>query len=126
MFGKRQPAMETVIGSGTFVSGELNSKGTVRIDGTLEGRVRADWIVVGQSGTVGGSITCRGVIVGGKTEGTIHANELVDIKEKGEVVGDIYTLRLAVSEGGTFEGHSYMNRTKEVERGGVLPFAHEK
>jgi cytoskeletal protein CcmA (bactofilin family) len=65
------------------------------------------------------------MIVGGKVEGTVHATELVDIKASGETLGDIYTLRLAVSEGGVFEGRSYMNKAKEADNRAVLPFLSE-
>jgi len=125
MFARKQPAVETVIGAGSFVRGELTSKGTARIDGTFEGRVRADWIIVGESRVICGTIVCRGMIVGGKVEGTVHATELVDIKASGETLGDIYTLRLAVSEGGVFEGRSYMNKAKEADNRAVLPFLSE-
>ncbi len=126
MFGKRQPAMETIIGEGTFFSGELSSKGTVRIDGALEGRIRADCIIVGDSGTIVGNVVCRGMVLGGKIEGTVHAAELVDIKANGSLFGEVHAARLAVSEGGAIEGHSYMNKTKETQEKGVLPFPSEK
>ncbi len=125
MFVKRQAAIETVIGAGSTVRGELKSEATVRIDGMFEGRVRADCVVIGQAGTVLGNIVCRAISVGGKIEGTVHAGELVDIKGTGEIIGDIYTLRLAVSEGGVMEGRSYMSRGRETERSSVLPFAVE-
>jgi cytoskeletal protein CcmA (bactofilin family) len=98
----------------------------MRIDGGFEGRVRADWIIVGESGVIGGTIVCRGMIVGGKVEGTVHAGELVDIKTTGFVSGDIYAPRLAISEGGLFEGHSYMSKTRETENRSVLPLVSEK
>ena len=126
MFASRQPAIDTMIGAGSFIRGEVTSKGTVRIDGTFEGRVRADWVIVGESGVIMGAVACRGMIVGGKVEGTAHAGELVDIKTTGAFSGDIYSPRLAVSEGGLFEGHSYMNKTREAENRGVLPFVAEK
>jgi cytoskeletal protein CcmA (bactofilin family) len=126
MFAKRQPAVETVVGAGTTTRGEMNSKGTVRIDGRLEGRIRADWVFVGTPGIVAGDVVCRGMVVGGKVEGSVHAGELVDIKEHGQITGDIYTLKLCVSEGGVLEGHSYMAKSKEGEHKGVLPFASEK
>jgi cytoskeletal protein CcmA (bactofilin family) len=126
MFGKQQRAMETIIGEGTCFTGELSSKGTIRIDGALEGRIRADWIIVGDSGAIAGNAVCRGVIVGGKIEGIVHAVELVDIRAKGSIPGEIHTARLAVSEGGAFEGQSYMSKAQEGERKGVLPFANEK
>jgi hypothetical protein len=39
------------------------------------------------------------------------------------VTGDVYAPRLAVSEGGVPEGHSYMREGRQPERGSVLPFA---
>jgi cytoskeletal protein CcmA (bactofilin family) len=126
VFTKKQPAMETIIGVGSVTRGDLSTKGTVRIDGTLEGRIRADWIFIGTPGVVNGDIVCRGMVVGGKVEGSVHAGELVDIKENGQVTGDIYTSKLAVSEGAILEGHSYMSQAKGVEHKGVLPFISEK
>jgi cytoskeletal protein CcmA (bactofilin family) len=126
MLIKRQPVMETIIGIDSTIRGDLNSKGTLRIDGTVEGRVRADWVVVGEAGRINGNIVCRGTIVGGKVEGIIRSSEIVDIKSKGAVLGDIYTVKLAVSEGGLFEGRSHMSREKEKEHGSVLPFLPEK
>ncbi len=125
MFGKRQQTVETIIGEGTCFTGELTSKGTIRVDGVVEGRVRADWLIVGETGVIGGNAVCRCVIVGGKIEGSVHAAELVDIKSKGSILGDIHTARLAVSEGGAFEGQSFMNKAQEAGKG-VLPFAAEK
>lgn len=126
MFVKKQAAIETIIGASSIVRGELKSEATIRIDGMFEGRVRADCIVVGEAGTILGNIVCRAISIGGKIEGTIHARELADIKASGEVTGDIYAARLAVSEGGVLEGHSYMRKGQELERGSVLPFTAER
>lgn len=118
--------MQTIVGGDSMIRGDLNSRGTLRIDGTIEGRVRADWVVVGEPGTIRGDVVCRGVVVGGKVEGTIHSSELVDIKTKGQVFGEVYTARLTVSGGGVLEGRSYMIQSKETDGSGVLPFVLEK
>ncbi len=76
MFVKKQAAIETIIGASSIVRGELKSEATIRIDGMFEGRVRADCIVVGETGTILGNIVCRAISIGGKIEGTIHAREL--------------------------------------------------
>lgn len=39
----------------------------------------------------------------------------MEIKQKGEVFGEIYTTNLIIMEGGVFEGHSYMQRSRELE-----------
>ena len=104
--GKKHPKLEVVIGSESVVRGELTSKGTVRIDGGFEGTISADCTIIGESGRVVGDITGKQLIIGGKITGNIRVTELVEIQPKGEVYGDIYTLRLTMAEGGVFEGRS--------------------
>ncbi len=115
MFGKKQPKLETIIGPDTTLVGELNTKGTVRIDGVLEGNVSAEWVIVGEKGSIKGDITARGMVVGGKVTGNSRSSDVVEIKQKGEVIGEIYTTNLIIMEGAVFEGHSYMQRTREIE-----------
>jgi cytoskeletal protein CcmA (bactofilin family) len=115
MFGKKQPKLETIIGPDTILYGELKTKGTVRIDGVLEGNVSAEWVIVGEKGSITGDVTARGMVVGGKITGNSRSSDVVEIKPKGEVVGEIYTSNLIIMEGAVFEGHSYMQRTREIE-----------
>jgi cytoskeletal protein CcmA (bactofilin family) len=115
MFGKKQPKLETIIGPDTTLYGELNTKGTVRIDGVLEGNLSAEWVIVGEKGCINGDVTARGMVVGGKVIGNSRSSDVVEIKQKGEVVGEIYTTNLIIMEGAVFEGHSYMQRTREIE-----------
>ncbi len=107
MFGKKQPKLETIIGPDTTLTGELNTKGTVRIDGVLEGDLSAEWVIVGEKGCINGDVTARGMVVGGKVIGNSRSSDVVEIKQKGEVVGEIYTTNLIIMEGAVFEGHSY-------------------
>lgn len=115
MFGKKQPRLETIIGPETTLQGELNTTGTVRIDGTLEGNVNAGWVIIGEKGSIKGDVTSKGMVVGGKINGNIRSGDVVEIKHKGEVFGEIYTTNLIIMEGAVFEGRSYMQRSKEIE-----------
>ncbi len=115
MFGKKQPRLETIIGPETTLQGELNTTGTVRIDGTLEGNVNAGWVIIGEKGSIKGDVTSKGMVVGGKINGNIRSGDVVEIKNKGEVFGEIYTTNLIIMEGAVFEGRSYMQRSKEIE-----------
>ncbi len=115
MFGKKQPRLETILGPDTTLLGELNTKGTVRIDGLLEGNLNAEWVVVGENGSIRGDVVAKGMVIGGKITGNIRSSDLVEIKQKGEVVGEIYTTNLIIMEGAVFEGRSYMQRSREIE-----------
>lgn len=114
MFGKKQPDMEVIVGPESGIRGEITSKGTVRVDGTFEGNVVAECVIIGETGAIGGDITVKTCIIGGKLTGNIHASEGVEIRHRGEICGDIYALRLVMAEGAQFDGHSYMQRPKEI------------
>jgi cytoskeletal protein CcmA (bactofilin family) len=120
MFRKISGRIETIVGEGTEFKGELSAGNAVRIDGCLEGDVRADCVIVGENGRISGNIRAREVIVGGKVEGNIEASVFAELKTKAVVRGEIRALRLVVSEGAVFDGRSYMAAGEEAEdeRGG--------
>lgn len=115
MFGKTSKNLQTIIGEGSEFKGELSVKETVRIDGFLEGDVRADWVIVGENGKITGNIESRGTVVGGTVEGNIDAAEIVELKHKSRVLGEIRTGKLTVAEGAVFEGYSRMEKGKAAE-----------
>jgi cytoskeletal protein CcmA (bactofilin family) len=119
---KNNKGIESIIGVQTETKGDIKTKGTIRIDGTVEGTIEADWIILGESGHFIGDITTRGVIVGGKVEGRINADESIELKPKGHIIGDVTTSKLIISEGGILEGHSIMHRGNST----VVKFQHKK
>ena len=108
MFGKGSRKLETMIGDGTRVVGQLSVKGTIRIDGTMEGDLHADWVVVGETGKIVGNTHTRGMVVGGSVEGNIEAAESVELTGKASMTGEIHAPKLAIAEGARFEGRSRM------------------
>jgi cytoskeletal protein CcmA (bactofilin family) len=113
MFGKGSRKLETMIGDGTHVEGHLSVKGTIRIDGSIEGDLNADWVVVGENGKIAGNIRSRGVVVGGSVEGNIDAAETVELTGKASMTGEIHAPKLAIAEGARFEGRSRMKSGTE-------------
>ena len=89
----------------------------MRIDGTIEGNITADWVIIGGKSQVKGDITARGIIVGGMVTGNLKAKEIVEIKDKGQVFGEIFTKKLTIIEGAVFDGRSSMHKdeSKVVE-----------
>jgi len=108
LFGKGSRGIETIVGGGTRIAGEVSVKGTVRIDGIVEGNVDADWIVIGESGRILGNARARGIVVGGAVEGNLHAAETVELEGKSSVAGEIVTPKLSIAEGAVFDGLSRM------------------
>ena len=113
MFGKGSRDLETIVGNGTRILGQVSVKGTIRVDGIVEGDVQADWVVVGEAGKIVGNTHARGVVVGGSVEGNIEAAETVELMGKSTMTGEIRTPKLAVSEGAVFDGSTRMKGERD-------------
>lgn len=110
MFSRNTEKLESFVGVNSYFKGDIKTKGTLRIDGTLEGNIEVDWLILGEAAQLKGNAEARGIIVGGKVEGNIKAKELIEIKAKGEFRGELTTGKLSVAEGAIFDGRSTMHR----------------
>ena len=113
MFGNGSRKLETIVGDGTRIVGKVSVKGTIRVDGIVEGDIQADWVVVGETGMIRGNTCTRGIVVGGSVQGNIDATEMVELKEKATMVGEIHAPKLGVSEGAVFDGRARMKSDAE-------------
>jgi cytoskeletal protein CcmA (bactofilin family) len=117
MFAKDPEKMESFLGGNSNFKGELNVKGTIRVDGLVEGRLDADCVILSERAVVKGEIQGRKLIIGGKVEGILRAKESVEIKSKGKILGDIFTQKLTVMEGAEYNGKIEMKgpETKVID-----------
>lgn len=113
MFGRNTGKLESIIGADSHFKGEIETKGTLRVDGGVEGNVRADWVVIGEKALIKGDVEARGIIVGGKVEGNLRAKEIVELRNKGNVSGEIFSNKLTIAEGAVFEGKSSMKKEEQ-------------
>jgi cytoskeletal protein CcmA (bactofilin family) len=109
MFSKKD-RLGSLVGSGASFTGEIKMNGTLRVDGKVTGNVHTDWLIVGEKASLRGNVSARVIIVGGSIEGDLNARELVEIKPKGHVKGDVLTKKLVVAEGGFIDGRVSMQR----------------
>jgi len=112
MFSKETDKLETFLGMNSSLKGELNVRGTLRIDGTAEGQLDADYVILSETGEVKGEIKAKKILIGGKMDGNVRAQELVEIKSKGKVLGDIFTPKLAIIEGAELNGKVEMKKAE--------------
>jgi cytoskeletal protein CcmA (bactofilin family) len=117
MFHRNTEKLESLVGVDSSFKGDICTKGTLRIDGNIEGNIEADWVILGEKSRVRGDITARGVVVGGKVQGNLTVREICEIRNKGEIFGELSTAKLVIAEGGIFDGRSTMRKeeTKVVE-----------
>jgi cytoskeletal protein CcmA (bactofilin family) len=98
-----------LIGAGTDITGDVNSNGDIRIDGTLTGNLKtAGKVVIGETGKVNGEIDCKNSEVLGEIHGKIRVSELLSLKATSKIFGDIGTKKLAIEPGSKFTGNCKM------------------
>ena len=99
----------SILGEGVEFQGELSFTHGIRIDGTVQGKIRSDAsLVVGPKGKVSADIAIRSISINGELRGTVHASERVEIHKMGRVFGDLYTPCLIIEAGAVFEGKCNM------------------
>ena len=96
---------ETYIDQGCELVGELRFREGVRIDGRIEGEIRAaKQVVVGESGAILAGIEAESVEVYGTIEGNIQVKRQVTLHKTARVTGEIQTAGIVVEEGARFKG----------------------
>jgi cytoskeletal protein CcmA (bactofilin family) len=118
MFARESGKLESLIGVNSEFQGELHVKGTLRVDGRIDGQVYAECVILSESGAITGEVNAKKIIVGGRIEGILRAQEIVEIKSKGKTIGEIFTRKIAISEGGEFNGKIEM----KMEETNLLDF----
>src|SRR4051812_17263466 len=87
------------------VTGDIETDGSVRIDGQMIGSVRrADTVVLGVGATMHGDVHAREVVVGGTLTGNIEASERVELQATAIVIGNVSTQLVLIQEGGVVNG----------------------
>ncbi len=108
-----------VIGEGTVIEGNLNSKGDIRIDGKVKGVLNTNnKVVLGVSGSIEGDVIARSADISGHIKGNINIKETLFLKSTARVFGDIETGKLVIESGSEFNGKCSMgNENVTMGRG---------
>src|SRR3954462_984896 len=109
IFGGRTPqtpaAGFSVVDDRLTIRGNIDTDGTVRVDGRVEGSShRAGTLIVGVGGLVIGNVEAREVVVAGHVLGHVHARGRIEIESGAAVHGDIRANAMVLREGGAVEG----------------------
>jgi len=99
----------SVIGPGMEIVGDIRCDGTVRVEGKVEGSIKATKsVVVGKGGRITGDIETQDVVIAGTVAGTVVGASRVELQETCKVEGDIKSRRIKLDEGGRVEGRLHM------------------
>lgn len=101
--------VDTIIGINVNLKGNLKNKGSIQVNGSVEGEVRSDEnVTVGETASIKGPVIAKVIEVSGIIKGLVEATEKLEINPTGKVVGDINVKSLIIKQGATFVGKSAM------------------
>lgn len=107
----RQPAgtpsesVISIIAAGMKVVGDCTTDGTLRIEGSVEGTVRAGKaVVIGKDGLVDGHVHTQDAVVGGRITGSLTAASRLELQATAQVDGEVRARRMQLEEGAVLNG----------------------
>ncbi|MEL6299715.1 MAG: polymer-forming cytoskeletal protein [Pseudomonadota bacterium] len=102
----------TIMGTGL----RIVTKGTLRVDGSVQGDVLGSTVVITQHGKVTGRVHAERVTIEGAVEGSVRGVE-VSLAANSKVEGDIHHASLGIAQGASFDGRS----RREADAGKLKP-----
>ena len=100
---------------GTTIKGDIFSHADFRLDGELLGNFHSQGkIVIGPAAIVKGDIICKNADIEGKFEGKIQVAELLNIKSKACIHGEVIVGKLSVEPGAEFSALCVMKPNSKV------------
>ena len=94
---------------GTIIKGDIISEADFRLDGELIGNFQSKGkIVIGPAGKVIGDISCRNADIEGKFDGRIEVLEILNVKAKAKIYGEVIVGKLSVEPGAEFSASCVM------------------
>ena len=115
MFDKNPKSYTDLLGKtnriveGTAINGNITSPSDFRLDGHLVGNFQSKGkIVIGPAGSVKGDIICKNADIEGRFEGKIQVTEILNVKSKASIHGEVICGKLSVEPGADFSASCVM------------------
>ena len=113
MFGNKNSAqkqtIQSLIGAGTVIQGNINFSGGLRIDGTVNGNITAEdgshsMLVVSDQAKIAGEVRAAHLVVNGTITGPVFATQLLELQPKARVTGDVVYAAIEMHHGAVVAG----------------------
>jgi cytoskeletal protein CcmA (bactofilin family) len=106
---KPQNRIDSLVGAGTRIVGDVSFTGGLRVDGEIKGSVIADpskpsTLVLSEQARVDGEIKVTHLVVNGTVVGPVHVAEYLELQSKAKVTGDVHYRTLEIQLGAIVEG----------------------
>lgn len=126
MFGKASKPnsrIDTLIGAGTTIEGNVTFTGGLRIDGEVRGNVCAagdhpGTVVISEHARVEGEVVVPHLIVNGTVNGPVRSSDSLELQPRARVAGDVEYNSIEIHLGAIVQGrllHRTAGMAKTVE-----------
>lgn len=128
MFGRNQGSkpqskIDSLIGAGTRIDGNVTFSGGLRVDGEIKGNVCAEkgapsTLVVSEHARIEGQIDVAHVVINGTVVGPVSASDSLELQPSARVTGDVEYHHLEMQQGAVVQGrlvHQTNARTVELK-----------
>jgi cytoskeletal protein CcmA (bactofilin family) len=107
---KTSDALTMLLGPGTAVEGTIEFKDTVRLEGSVNGKISSfdGTVIIGETAEVQGDIMVNIAIIRGKVNGKIEARTRIEIYPPARIEGDIQSRAVSIQSGVIFNGNCSM------------------
>jgi cytoskeletal protein CcmA (bactofilin family) len=107
------------IGKGTFLEGNVETYGNIRIEGKVSGNIKSkSKVALGNQSHVNGNILAQNADIEGEVKGKLEISELLVLKATAVINGDIITAKMVVEPGAIFNGTCKMGAVvKDIKIG---------
>lgn len=128
MFGVKknnapQKSIDSLIGAGTRVEGNVVFSGGLRVDGEVRGNITSEngqdgTLVISEKASVEGAITVGHVVINGAVIGPVFAGESLELLPGARVTGDVEYYQIEMQQGAVIQGrlvHQTSAKTVELK-----------
>ncbi len=123
VFPKRKHAVsiDSLIGAGSRIEGNVAFTGGLRVDGEVRGNIRAvgdkpGTLVVSEHARIEGEIQVDFVVINGEVVGPVHAKESAELLTKARVAGDVFYRSIEVHVGAVVTGRLMHTEAPRAEK----------
>jgi cytoskeletal protein CcmA (bactofilin family) len=99
---------DSVIARDDHFEGTFTSRGTVRVEGSVDGRIEAVRVRIQEGAKVEADVIVDEAIVAGEFTGNLTCRQRLEARPTGQISGRVETFRLMLHEGASVEGEMHM------------------
>jgi cytoskeletal protein CcmA (bactofilin family) len=111
---------DSVIARDDHFEGTFTSRGTVRVEGSVSGRIEAIRVRIQEGARVEADVIVDEAIIAGEFTGNLTCRKRLEARPTGQISGHVETFKLMLHEGASVEGEMHMLPDPAAESSGTI------